>query len=152
MNINLTKTSLYAIKAVVLLAERKDKTPVSCKTLAKHGSMPEKFLFQIMRTLVTRDVVVSTRGVAGGYMLNREPTNLTLLDIIEAIEGPVAYDNSSHPELSQDVTSTLLHIIDRVTESVRDQLKAVKVSDVAQQEVASSPSSVNVQNVSLAVA
>ena len=51
--------------------------------------MPERFLLQILRDLVTHGILHSTRGVEGGYTLDRRPEDVSLLDVIEAIEGPV---------------------------------------------------------------
>jgi Rrf2 family protein len=52
--------------------------------------MPERFLLQILRTLVTHGLLTSVRGVYGGYCLARSPEEISLLEIIEAIDGPFA--------------------------------------------------------------
>jgi Rrf2 family protein len=57
--------------------------------------MPERFLLQVLRTLVNEGILKSTRGVDGGYRLARPMSQITLLDIVEAIDGPV------QPELPQ---------------------------------------------------
>jgi Rrf2 family protein len=57
--------------------------------------MPERFLLQVLRTLVNEGILKSTRGVDGGYRLARPMSQITLLDIVEAIDGPI------QPELPQ---------------------------------------------------
>ena len=51
--------------------------------------MPERFLLQILRNLVTHGILRSTRGVDGGYSLVRPADEVSVLDVIEAIEGPM---------------------------------------------------------------
>jgi Rrf2 family protein len=57
--------------------------------------MPERFLLQVLRTLVNEGLLKSTRGVDGGYRLAKPLAQITLLDIVEAIDGPI------QPELPQ---------------------------------------------------
>jgi Rrf2 family protein len=83
-----TRTVAYAVQAVLSLAQASGDRPVSCSRLAAEGHMPERFLLQILRTLVTHGILHSTRGVEGGYQLNRSAAEISLLDVIEAIEGP----------------------------------------------------------------
>ncbi len=53
------------------------------------GQMPERFLLQILRSLVTHGILSSTRGVDGGYALERPVEQISLLEVIEAIDGPL---------------------------------------------------------------
>jgi Rrf2 family protein len=62
--------------------------PIPCSQLAKYGQMPERFLLQVLRNLVNHGILVSTRGVEGGYSLARSLDNISLLQILEATEGP----------------------------------------------------------------
>jgi Rrf2 family protein len=90
--------------------------------------MPERFLLQILRNLVTHGILRSTRGVDGGYALVRPPEELSLLDVIEAIEGPLASEELLVEGLPQDSRSRLNSALRRVTASARGQLEAVKFS------------------------
>ena len=85
----LSRTVSYALQATLQLAATSSKDPVPCSRLAAQGHMPERFLLQILRNLVTHGILQSTRGVDGGYMLERKPTEITLLEIIEAVDGPL---------------------------------------------------------------
>ena len=85
----LSRTVEYAVQAMLQLAEHDLGTPVPCSRLAATGQMPERFLLQILRNLVTHGILNSTRGVEGGYTLERPPEQISLLEVIEAIDGPI---------------------------------------------------------------
>ncbi|HCK41974.1 MAG TPA: Rrf2 family transcriptional regulator, partial [Planctomycetaceae bacterium] len=85
----MSRTSTYAIGAVLQLAEAPPGIPVPCSRLAKVGEMPERFLLQVLRNLVNHGILKSTRGVEGGYSLHRPISEITLLHIIEATDGPL---------------------------------------------------------------
>ena len=85
----LSRTVAYAVQASLHLAHENSSEPVPCSRLAAEGQMPERFLLQILRNLVAHGILTSTRGVDGGYSLVRDPEDISLLDIIEAIDGPL---------------------------------------------------------------
>src|SRR5213076_1140230 len=85
----LSRTVAYALQATLQLAENNSHLPVPSSQLAAQGHMPERFLLQILRHLVTHGILHSTRGVDGGYSLDRKPEDISLLDVIEAIDGPL---------------------------------------------------------------
>lgn len=126
----LTKTSTYAIKTVILLAELAQESPVSCKTLAERGDMPYRYLLSILRTLATRGFLSSSRGAAGGFELSRDPACISLLDIIEAVEGPFSYDDSNCAEFAGPLRPRMLSALDVITRNVREELQSIKLSDV----------------------
>jgi DNA-binding IscR family transcriptional regulator len=80
---------------------------------------------------VTHGILHSTRGVDGGYALDRKPEEISLLDLIEAIEGPVTADLPSleGPRLSA-VEGRLRAALDQVAVNARRQLDAIKLSDL----------------------
>jgi Rrf2 family transcriptional regulator, cysteine metabolism repressor len=127
----LSRTSSYALQAVLQLARSSDSgTPIPCSRLAAEGKMPERFLLQILRSLVTRGILGSTRGVIGGYALERSPEQVSLLDIIEAVDGPVVSSLSMHEGLSEDANQKLKCVLATVTELARRELDAIKLADL----------------------
>ncbi|NOY41743.1 MAG: Rrf2 family transcriptional regulator [Planctomycetes bacterium] len=86
----MSRASAYAIGAVLQLAEAPVGVPVPCSQLAKTGEMPERFLLQVLRNLVNHKILKSTRGVDGGYSLARPADEVSLLQILEATDGPMA--------------------------------------------------------------
>jgi Rrf2 family protein len=92
--------------------------------------MPERFLLQILRNLVTHGILRSTRGVDGGYMLTRPPEEISLLEVIEAIEGPMNADNSAAEGLDDSTQIKLRTALVEITETSRQQLEAIKFSQL----------------------
>jgi Rrf2 family protein len=124
----LSRTVAYAVQATLQLAQNNSAEPVPCSQLASEGKMPERFLLQILRNLVTHGILRSTRGVDGGYALVRPPEELSLLEVIEAIEGPLESDELVGEGLPRDSRSRLNRALREVTASARGQLGAVKFS------------------------
>ena len=88
LGMKLSSEVLYALGAMLRLAKLAKREPVPASRLANDGQISQPFLQQILRTLQTHGLLHSTRGVKGGYTLARPPDQTSLLDIIEAIEGP----------------------------------------------------------------
>jgi Rrf2 family transcriptional regulator, cysteine metabolism repressor len=131
----LSRTVAYAIQATLQLAQSNSDNPVPCSQLAAEGHMPERFLLQILRHLVTHGILHSTRGVEGGYTLERKPEQVSLLDVIEAIEGPLT---SALPAADGHAAyeAKLRKALDQITCTVRQQLEAIKLSDLLPTPVA----------------
>lgn len=126
----LSRTVAYALQATMQLAMSDSDAPVPCSQIASKGEMPERFLLQVLRSLVNHGVLRSTRGVDGGYMLIRSPDEISLLDVIEAIEGPLD-SKLPLPLHEEDHNQQNLQIaLQRVTDTARQQLKAIKISQL----------------------
>ena len=126
----LSRTASYAVQAALHLAQSKTDSPVPCSRIAADGQMPERFLLQVLRTLVTKEILHSTRGVDGGYMLEREPGDISLLEVIEAIDGPMAAKLPPVDGLSTDTKDKLIKAMDGVTAHMRRELNAIKLTDL----------------------
>ncbi len=124
----LSRTVSYAVRATLQLAQLEAQAPVPCSRLAADGKMPERFLLQILRNLVTHGILRSTRGVDGGYALIRPADQISLLEVIEAIEGP--YDSTL--EIGEGLTADSQHklqdALGQVTQTTRRQLESIKLS------------------------
>jgi len=128
----LSRTVNYAVRATLQLAKNESSVPVPCSQLASEGKMPERFLLQILRNLVTHGILRSTRGVDGGYSLVRPPEQISLLEVIEAIEGP--YDSETSlgqgEGISAEAQEKLKNALTQVTDTQRRQLEAIKLSQL----------------------
>ena len=79
----------YACSAVLELALNYDAdAPVRVQDIAERQGIPMKFLFQIMQILKRVDIVRSKRGTEGGYVLARQPSQITVGDVIRNMSGP----------------------------------------------------------------
>lgn len=126
----LSRTVSYGVQAMLLLAQEESGTPVPCSRLAAHGHMPERFLLQILRNLVTHGLLHSTRGVEGGYGLEKQPQQISLLDVIEAIEGPVTSTIPLPEHLAPELQVRLRQALDRITANCRRELASIRLSDL----------------------
>ena len=126
----LSRTVIYALKATLQLAEHGGSTPVSCGRLANQGEMPERFLLQILRNLVTHGILKSARGVEGGYSLQQTPQEISVLDIMEAIEGPVALQAVFGEGLPNNSEGLLREQLEQVTHTTREQLRAIRIGNL----------------------
>lgn len=126
----ISRASAYSIGALLQLADAPVGVPMPCSRLAKVGEMPERFLLQVLRSLVNHGLLKSTRGVDGGYSLARPASEITLLQILEATDGPL---NAELPPLECIPRTAQLHLqesLRQVTAETCRQLSEVKLSDL----------------------
>jgi len=83
----LTKRADYAIRSVLALARVPDGERRSVRHVADEQNIPVRFLPQVMRDLVAAEIVEGTVGRSGGYRLARPASRISLLDVVDAIEG-----------------------------------------------------------------
>ena len=84
-----TKTE-YGLRAMKALARNKGKQPLSLAQISRSEHISQSYLEQIFAKLKANDLVRSAKGVAGGYVLYRPAKNISMFEIIEALEGPLA--------------------------------------------------------------
>ena len=126
MHINLE--SDYAVRIVRVLAQKGERA--DAQTLADESRVPPRITLKIMRKLVAADLARSYKGAHGGYILSREPHEITLRQVIEAIEGPYrfsrcldeGYDCSCKDAIAcpfhsvfDDVTAMVIRKLDEIT-------------------------------------
>jgi Rrf2 family transcriptional regulator, iron-sulfur cluster assembly transcription factor len=85
----ITRQADYAVHAVLHLAQMKHGYRTATSTVAKEQRIPPSFLAKIISQLSIAGLLHTSRGVHGGVMLAREPKDITLLEVIEAIDGPI---------------------------------------------------------------
>ena len=85
----LTHACGYAVRAVTYLARQKGNRLATSRHIAQAQRLPERFLVKVLRPLVSARLLLSLRGPNGGYRLARPAAAITLLEIVEAVDGPV---------------------------------------------------------------
>ena len=87
MRLELTKRADYAIRAVVALAAAAPAERLSVRWIAANRGIPVRFLPQVMADLVAARIVEGAPGRTGGYRLARPATKISMLEVVEAVEG-----------------------------------------------------------------
>jgi Rrf2 family protein len=85
----ITRQADYAVRAVLYLAEQDENGRAPTSRIAQEMRIPPSFLAKIVSQLSVAGVVQTSRGARGGVSLAREPKDITLLEVIEAIDGPI---------------------------------------------------------------
>lgn len=126
----LSRPITYAVQATIAIANRRTGRPVSARDLANAGHLPERFLPQILRKLVNKGVLHSSRGVAGGYALSRAPSQITLWDIVDAIEERNEMKQLSVPGLSDAACERLTSSLTSTAAAVQESLERLTVAEL----------------------
>ncbi len=103
---------------------------MTCHQLAKTGRMPERFLLQILLKLVTSGLLKSTRGVHGGYRLGRPTQHISILDVIEAVDGPLRFESAAETRAN----GTMRELIGEIGTRIRRQLDELRLSSFLGEE------------------
>lgn len=90
--ISITSKSPYAVLALAELARSAGSEPVPIGELARKRDVPVQFLEQLFAVLRRAGVIGSQRGVKGGYRFARDPSSVTVLEIVELLDGPLGRD------------------------------------------------------------
>jgi Rrf2 family protein len=133
----------YAVRAAIELAAAPDGKAVPAERIATSQGMPVNFLEHILSELRIAGLVRSQRGTDGGFRLARDAREITIADIIRAVEGPLATVRGGRPEDADypGVARQLPRVWIAVRKNLRSVVEHVTVADVAN---ANLPDSINV--------
>ncbi len=122
----------YAIRAVVELAAQDGEGPTKGERISQAQQIPLKFLENILLELRHHGLVQSQRGAEGGYWLARPPEEITLAEVIRAVEGPLANVRGTRPEAIEyeGSAAALKEVWVAMRASLRSVLESVTVADV----------------------
>ena len=116
----LTRASSYAIHAVAYMAQHKHhEKPVASHTIAEDRGIPERFLLKVLKPLVSSGVLKSIKGPNGGYRLARKSEDVTLLNIVEAVDGPIKGVAPLHEERKNVIDKKLNDICVRISDLIK---------------------------------
>ena len=122
---------LYAYKATVELALRSaDRSPVQIQIISREQRIPQKFLVQILLRLKNEGIVESVRGVGGGYILARAPDQVTLADVVRAVDDRMIAPEIEESVVTQDAGQILRNIWSDISRSAAERLEKVTLEDV----------------------
>src|SRR5207302_9914543 len=131
-HMKLTRASSYALHAVVYMAAHKLTKPVASHLIARAQGIPERFLLKVLKPLVSARVLYSIKGPNGGYRLARSASDVTMLDVVEAVDGPIrGQAPTSHVEGDGQLDRRLETICDQSSEQIRKHFQKVRISELA---------------------
>jgi Rrf2 family protein len=128
----LTRASSYALHALAFMAVQKKDQAVASHQIAHARGIPERFLLKVLKPLVTAQILFSIKGPNGGYRLARSPGELSMLEVVEAVDGPIrGRGPMNHGDARGAFNKRLDELTKQVAEHTRTQLARIKVAELA---------------------
>jgi Rrf2 family cysteine metabolism transcriptional repressor len=118
--LSITTKSPYAVRALAELARSGGAGPVPIGELARRRDIPVQFLEQLFAVLRRAGILKSQRGVKGGYSFARDPSSVTVLEVVELLDGPLGADAEG--------------IFAEATAATRAVLEGATIADVVERE------------------
>jgi Rrf2 family protein len=118
--ISITSKSPYAVAALVELARAGGDSPVPIGELARRRDIPVQFLEHLFAILRRAGILQSQRGVKGGYRFAKEPADITVLEVVDLLDGPLGSDAEG--------------IFDEAAEAARAVLRGVTIAELLERE------------------
>ncbi len=130
----LTRAADYAVRVMIHLSELPTGTRVPRSILARATDVPESFMSKVLQALVRARLITSRRGVDGGFELISSPDHTSLLDVVEAIEGPIQLNFCLMPgDPCERHTSCPAHVVwAEAQAAMTGVLKRVSMAELAQ--------------------
>ncbi|MFN8035926.1 MAG: Rrf2 family transcriptional regulator [Acidimicrobiia bacterium] len=118
----------YAARALLSLALHEEDRPTSVKEIAERTGLPQPYLEQILLAVKGAGLVRSKRGVGGGYVLARPPAQITLAEILAAVDGPLTTFTEEHDHCEGHCV--LQEVWVTVSEETRKSLEAFTLAEL----------------------
>lgn len=128
-----TAKSDYALRALIEIARRNDGAPVSAEELGRLQDIPHGFLQAILADLRRAGVVIAQRGQSGGWRLSKDASEVSVADVIRAVDGPLVSVYGLRPEAVNynESAAVLQHVWIAGRHSLRDVFEHVSVRALA---------------------
>ncbi|MDX9702163.1 MAG: Rrf2 family transcriptional regulator [Candidatus Auribacterota bacterium] len=130
--IKISTKGRYAARFMLYLAVNSKQNPILLREIAHNEGVSEGYLEHVIPLLKSAGLIISSRGAKGGYALSRQPENITLLEIIEATEGPIQLvecvaPNSQCEKISVCVTRSIWK---KLSDDMSKSLKNISLKDM----------------------
>lgn len=130
----LSTRTRYAVRAMIELAKHDLNRPLQLKIIAERQEISVKYLEQLMAVLKSAGLIKSIRGSRGGYVLAKAPNQITIIDILHCVEGPIAtvecVEDGSRCSRAADCAAREIWI--RVEQAIENVLQSITLQDVAE--------------------
>ncbi len=132
MTMEITKAADYGLRAMYRLGRTPRESSALIGDIASEMNIPAQFLHKVMPRLVKAGLVRSRRGARGGYKLAKDPGEISLLDIVQAIDGPIFINRClfDKDDCSMDAACSIRPVFAQAQEALRGVLRNHKLADV----------------------
>ncbi|MDD3469809.1 MAG: Rrf2 family transcriptional regulator [Thermoguttaceae bacterium] len=122
----------YGVRILLDLALHEQDSPRMIREIAVSQKISEKYISRLIIELRRAGLVQSVRGSRGGYRLARQPSDLTLLEVIETMEGPIhLVECLTTPEYCQQADDCVARVVwDLVNHDIRQKLASITLQDL----------------------
>lgn len=120
----------YGLLLLTTLVQEGVKKPVSLRDISRKRKMPFKFLSQIAPTLVEAGILGSKEGASGGYFLKRKPSDVSVGEVLEILEGPVAPVACMREGCTCEPHCVQQSVMKKMAMSVRETMRGYTLADL----------------------
>lgn len=125
----ISRKSEYAVRAMAILGSQGDDRSMQARELSRSGEIPQKFLEQILLVLKRSGLVVSKRGVGGGYRIACHPRHISVADVVQCIEGDTElFEEGERPDFPG--SAGVLHCFTTASQAYWHELRDTTIEDL----------------------
>ncbi len=127
----ISRSTGYALLAVGYIAQNQETKIILSQSIAKEYDIPLEYLLKILQQMVKANVLRSKRGPRGGFSLAKPPTRITMLDVIEAVEGPmISRLNLAEQAPREKFTNKAERVYEKAIALARSLFEKTKISSL----------------------
>jgi Rrf2 family protein len=131
--LKISKKVDYGLMAISHIAHREDDRNISAKQIAEQYDIPVELLAKILQRLAKGGLIVSQNGPKGGYVLAKEPAQITVGQVVKAIEGPIGLVDCYKGDFCGQMMKCSVRLpIRRIQDSISDLLDSMTIEEISQ--------------------
>ena len=131
-----TKRADYGLMAIHYIAIHDDLGAVSVKRIAEEFAIPQELLAKILQRLAKQGLIVSQNGPKGGYVLSRRATEISIGEVVRALEGPISIvsclEDSDCPQMER---CSLRRPITKIQAAITQMLDTMSLAELTSEDV-----------------
>ena len=130
-----TKRADYGLMAIHYIAVHDELGAVSTKRIAEEFRIPQELLAKILQRLAKRQLIVSQNGPKGGYVLTRRPSDISVGEVVRALEGPISIVSClDHGGCPQEQRCNLRRPVQKLQSSISRLLDTMSLAELSNQD------------------
>ena len=122
----------YGLRTLMDISVHQTRGPVNLSDIAERQGISAKYLWQIVNLLKTAGFVRGTRGPKGGYILIRDPADITMLDVLQVLEGPISLvECVDDADFCERMENCVAHgVWEEVSQAIRAALRKITLAEI----------------------